>query len=97
MIQPAGSSAGPSRGRGFRRCLRAGMGSRTGRAVGVSSVLVPIVSYVVYDLQQPDSTVKRLASAVADRFIGWRDNRRRLTDISDKVEVIEKEDEDQAR
>ena len=93
MRQSATSSQEPIRGRRFRNCLRAGLGTRTGRAVGMSSVLVPLVSYVVYDLQQPDSTVKRLMSAAADRLITWRENRRRLTDISSKVEVVAGEDE----
>lgn len=88
MKPSAGSSSQPPGGRGFRRCLRAGFDTRTGRAVGASSVLVPLVSYVVYDLQQPDSTVKRLVSAAAGKLLTWRESRHRLTDITDKVEVV---------
>ena len=58
--------------------------------MGVSSVLVPLMSYVVYDLQKPDSKVRRLVSAAADRFLTWRDSRRQLTDITEKVEVVAK-------
>lgn len=92
MKESTASPGGSRRGRGFRKCLRAGMNSRTGRVAGVSSVLVPIVSYVVYDLQQPDSTVKKLASAVTSRLVTWRDSNRQLKDISSKVEVVASED-----
>ena len=92
MKESTASPGGSVRGRGFRKCLRAGMNSRTGRVAGVSSVLVPIVSYVVYDLQQPDSTVRKLAAAVANKLVTWRDSNRQLRDVTGKVEVVATED-----
>jgi hypothetical protein len=93
MNQAANTSGDPGRKPGFRRRLRGGLGGRSGRAVGVSSVLVPLMSYVVYDLQKPDSTVKKLASAMANKFVTWREQRQQLTDISDKAEVISREED----
>jgi hypothetical protein len=51
------------------------------------------MSYVVYDLQKPNSTVRKLATTVADKFMTWRDQRRRLMDITDRVEVITRREE----
>ena len=94
MRQKAGKPQESPRRGGFRKCLQAGLGSRSGRVVGGASVLVPVMSYIIYDLQQPDSTVRRLASAMTNRLLAWQYRKRRLTDITDKVEVVAEREED---
>jgi len=73
----------------FRRRMRACTSSRTGRAVGISSLAVPLAGFILNDLRKPDSIVLGLLGSIAKqvRLLSMRS--RPELDIRDRVDVIE--------
>jgi hypothetical protein len=75
-----------------RRRRRRGFGgwlceSKTGRAVGATTFLTPLVGYIIHDLQKPDSLIRQLSKAAVTGFVALRRQPREQIDISDKAEV----------
>ncbi len=80
--------AGPGRGWGrVRARIRGGLSSRTGRTVGATSILTPLVGYIIHDLQKPDSVIRQLSKAAVNKLVSMTRRPRQLVDISDKAEV----------
>ena len=86
----AGMSAGGSR---QRRRLRGMLSSKTGKTIGFTSIAAPIIGYVVNDLKKPDSIIRNLISGAVSKLLPDRSKRVEIIDITDKVEVIENEND----
>jgi hypothetical protein len=71
-----------------RTRLRGYLSGRSGKALGVATIVTPLLGWAVRDLQRPDSALRRIARVGLDRFLEYRRNRARLVDVSDKVEVV---------
>ena len=73
-----------------RRRLRGMFSSRTGRTIGLTSLAVPMIGYIVNDLQKPDSVIRGLVGAALRKMLPDRSKRADAIDITDKVEVLDR-------
>ncbi len=79
---------GPGSGWGrVRARVRGGLSSKTGRAVGVTSLLTPIAGYIIHDLQKPNSMIRQLSKAAFEKVVSLTKRPKQLVDISNKSEV----------
>ena len=84
------NSASSGSGGGRRRIRMRGMlSTKTGKAIGLTSIAAPILGYVVNDLKKPDSIVRGLATAAIRKLIHSKQKEIQEIDITDKVEIIE--------
>ena len=78
---------------GRRRARLRGMfAGKTGRTIGFTSIAAPVIGYVVNDLRKPDSIIRGLIGGVVRKLLPEKSGRAEVIDITDKVEIIEKND-----
>ena len=71
-------------GQRIRHRMRGMLSTKTGKAVGITSLLMPVAGFIVQDLKKPDSLTRALVSKALEKL---RKSKDKLLDISDKVEV----------
>jgi hypothetical protein len=69
--------------------MRGACSSKTGKTVGLASIAAPIVGFVVNDLKKPDSVIRALTAATVRKLLPAKTDRPKAIDITDKVEIIE--------
>jgi hypothetical protein len=84
---------GGSSGRRERRRHRGLFETKTGKAIGFSSIAAPLIGFVVNDLKKPDSIVRGLIGAAATKLLGTRSRRAEVIDITDKVKIVDEGNE----
>ncbi len=72
-----------------RRRFRGMMKSKTGRAVGISSLAAPVIGFIINDLRRPDSISRQLVSRVVKKLSGPKFREVEVIDITDEVEISE--------
>ena len=73
-----------------RNRLRAAIpNSKTGMAIGFTSIAAPIIGYIVNDLRKPDSLIRALIGKVTKTFLERKTGKTEMIDITDKVAIIE--------
>jgi hypothetical protein len=79
----------PAGGRRYRNRVRGMLSSKTGRTVGIASIVTPVIGYVVNDLRKPDSVIRALVGRTVNRFLPTRSQEVKAIDITDEVEILE--------
>ena len=79
-------------GRQLRRRLRGYLGTKEGKAVGFTSIAVPVIGFILNDLKKPDSIVRRLTTTAVNRLLEHRQTKSTAVDITDRVEVTTNND-----
>ncbi|GEM_PF-1646249 len=77
--------AGPGR---VRRRLRGALNSRTGKAVGITSLVAPLLGLIINDLRQPNSLSRRLLGMAVNKLAAPKYTKAEAIDITDKVEIV---------
>lgn len=72
---------------GKGRRFRGGLSGNKGKAVGVTSIVIPVLGYIVNDLRKPDSVVRKLVGSTVNALLFRRTKNNKALDITDKVEV----------
>jgi hypothetical protein len=80
---------GDGRRQRWRNRLRSCYKSKTGKTVGIATVVAPLAGFLVNDLRKPDSVVRSAISAAAKKLALSGSKARKKLDISDKAEVVE--------
>jgi hypothetical protein len=75
--------------RRIRRRLRGMMETRTGKAVGYTSLVAPVIGFILNDLRKPNSLVRQLAGKVVNRFLESKPEKIEAIDITDQVELLD--------
>lgn len=65
------------------------MSSKTGKAVGITSLAVPLIGAAINDLYRPDSIIRKLAGRTIDRFLETTRKSAKMIDITDEVEIYD--------
>ncbi len=73
--------------RKIRRRFRGIMESITGKAVGYTSLVAPVIGFIINDLRKPNSIVRQLIGKVAKKLLESRYRKVEVIDITDKVEI----------
>ena len=76
-------------GRRYRSRVRGMLSSRTGKTVGIASIVTPVIGYVVNDLRKPDSVIRALVGRAVSRFLPTGTKEVKAIDITDEVEILE--------
>ncbi|MEA2031610.1 MAG: hypothetical protein U9N55_08485 [candidate division Zixibacteria bacterium] len=76
-----------------RKRLRGMFSSKTGKTIGFTSIAAPIIGYVVKDLKKPDSIIRGLIGGISRKLIQAKSNKAEEIDATDKVEIIEDNDD----
>ena len=71
----------------IRRRFRRMMKSKTGQAVGVTSLVAPIIGLIINDLRRPDSISRQLIGKVVNKLTGPKYRKIDVIDITDEVEI----------
>ncbi len=84
-------------GKRVHRRIRGVFSGKTGKAVGLSSLAAPVVSWIVYDLRKPNSVIRTVLTHTVKRLLSTPSNAQQALDITDKVEIskIEKHEHEQ--
>lgn len=82
--------------RRIRRRLRGMMKTRTGKAVGYTSLVAPVIGFILNDLRKPNSLVRRLAGKVVNRFLESKPEKIEAIDITDQVELLDEKNNDKS-
>jgi len=77
--------------RRIRRRFRGLMGSKTGKAVGYSSLAAPVIGYIVNDLRKPNSTIRQLFGKAVNMIMESKNKQVEAIDITDQVEISDTE------
>ncbi len=72
-----------------RKRLRGMFTGKTGKAIGFTSIVAPIIGYIVNDLKKPNSLVRSLIGSVARRLLPAKSEQAKVIDITDEVEILE--------
>ena len=73
--------------RKIRRRFRGIMESKTGKAVGYTSLVAPVIGFIINDLRKPNSIVRQLIGKIAKKLLESRYRKVEVIDITDKVEI----------
>ena len=76
-------------GRKQRSRMRGMFTGKTGKAVGFTSIVGPIIGYVVHDLKKPDSIIRGLIGITVNKLLPARVQKVETIDITDEVEILE--------
>ena len=74
--------------RRIRSRLRGMMESKSGKAVGITSLVVPAIGYILNDLRKPNSIARQLIGKAVDKFLKLKTEKVEAIDITDKVEIV---------
>ncbi|MCD6250237.1 MAG: hypothetical protein J7J98_07915 [candidate division Zixibacteria bacterium] len=80
------------KGVGARRArtrLRGMFSGERGKAIGFTSVVAPILGYVVNDLRKPNSIVRKLIGGVIRKLLPPKSEKLKVIDITDEVEILD--------
>lgn len=72
-----------------RRRLRGMCSSKTGKAIGFTTIAAPIVGYIVNDLKKPDSIVRGLLGGMVKKLLPAKTEKVAAIDITDEVDILE--------
>ena len=78
-----------SGGRRSRNRVRGMLRGKTGKTVGIASIVTPVIGYVVNDLRKPDSVIRALVGRTVSRLLPARSKEVKAIDITDEVEILE--------
>ena len=73
--------------RKIRRRFRGIMESKTGKAVGYTSLVAPVIGFIINDLRKPNSIVRQLIGKIAKKLLESRYRKVEVIDINDKVDI----------
>lgn len=76
-------------GRRERKRLRGVFSSKTGKAIGFTSIAAPIIGYVVNDLKKPNSIVRGLIGGMVRKLLPAKTEKVEAIDITNEVEILE--------
>ncbi len=85
----AQGDTGRSGGRGERRRLRGMLASKTGKAIGFTTIAAPLIGYVVNDLKKPDSIIGRLIGVTLTKLLSARSPKVEVIDVTRDAEIID--------
>lgn len=71
-----------------RRRLRGALNSRTGTAVGITSLVAPLLGLVINNLRQPNSLSRRLLGMAVNKLTAPKYKKAVAIDITDQVEIL---------
>ena len=74
--------------RKIRRRFRGAMKSRTGKAVGFTSLAAPIIGYIINDLRKPNSIVRQLIGKAVNKLLESKIEKVEAIDITDEIKII---------
>lgn len=75
--------------RRIRRRIRGMMESRTGKAVGLTSIAAPVIGFIINDLRKPNSITRQLIGKAVNKLLESKNKKVEAIDITDKVEIID--------
>jgi len=76
-------------GRQARHRFRGLMQSKPARAVGITSIVAPLIGYVIKDLQKPESFTRQLISTTINKLKKPVFKKVETIDITDEVEMLD--------
>ena len=76
--------------RRIRRRIRGMMESRTGKAVGYTSLAASIIGFIINDLRKPNSMTRQLIGKAVNKLLELKTKKVEAIDITDKVEILGK-------
>ncbi len=80
--------------RRIRRRFRGLMESRTGKAVGYTSIAAPVIGFIINDLRKPNSIVRQLIGKAVNKLLESKSKKIEAIDITDKVEILDENNHD---
>jgi len=77
-----------------RKHSRGMLAGKAGKTIGFTSLVAPVIGFVLNDLKKPDSLVRRLITGTWQKLITAKMNKSKTIDITDKVEILENGSQD---